>query len=136
MPNFGRWRLEAPSVSHKGRFYVLARRLQSHHRGPRQEHDRRAVSTWEALLNARGRIPLPVNLAAGRFMVGDSSRRTLCARSRHNLWIADDLRAADSFQLAAALEWCEDDPQGRIFLTADRRLREAAWSSGFDANPM
>ena len=47
-----------------------------------------------------------------------------------------DLRAADSFQLAAALEWCEDDPQGRIFLTADRRLREAAWSSGFDANPM
>src|ERR1039457_4944361 len=47
-----------------------------------------------------------------------------------------DLRAADSFQLAAALEWCEDDPQGRIFLTADRRLRDAAWSSGFDANQM
>jgi predicted nucleic acid-binding protein len=44
-----------------------------------------------------------------------------------------DLRAADSFQLAAALEWCEDDPQGRVFLTADGRLREAARSSGFDA---
>ena len=44
-----------------------------------------------------------------------------------------DLRAADAFQLAAALGWCEDAPQGRVFLTADRRLREAARSSGFDA---
>jgi len=47
-----------------------------------------------------------------------------------------DLRAADAFQLAAALEWCEDDPQCRVFLTADRRLREAARSSGFDAKQM
>jgi hypothetical protein len=44
-----------------------------------------------------------------------------------------DLRAADSLQLAAALEWCEDAPQGRIFLTTDRKLREAALLSGFDA---
>ena len=47
-----------------------------------------------------------------------------------------DLRAADSFQLAAALEWCEDAPHGRVFLTVDRRLREAACSSGFEAKPM
>ncbi len=44
-----------------------------------------------------------------------------------------DLRAADSLQLAAALEWCEDVPQGRVFLTADERLRQAALLSGFDA---
>ena len=44
-----------------------------------------------------------------------------------------DLRAGDSLQLAAALQWCEDAPQGRVFLTADRRLREAARSNGFDA---
>lgn len=44
-----------------------------------------------------------------------------------------DLRAADSFQLAAALEWCEDAPHGRVFLTADQQLREAALLSGFDA---
>ena len=44
-----------------------------------------------------------------------------------------DLRAADSLQLAAALAWCEDAPQGRVFLTADQRLREAALLSGFDA---
>jgi len=47
-----------------------------------------------------------------------------------------DLRAADSFQLAAALEWCEDDSQGRVFLTTDRKLREAALLSGFDAKPL
>jgi predicted nucleic acid-binding protein len=44
-----------------------------------------------------------------------------------------DLRAADSLQLAAALEWCEDAPQGRSFLSADGRLREAALQGGFDA---
>jgi predicted nucleic acid-binding protein len=47
-----------------------------------------------------------------------------------------DLRAADSLQLAAALEWCEHTPQGRIFLTTDQKLREAALLSGFDAKPM
>lgn len=47
-----------------------------------------------------------------------------------------DLRAADSLQLAAALEWCEDAPHGRIFLTTDQRLGEAALLSGFDAKAM
>ncbi|HSZ02802.1 MAG TPA: type II toxin-antitoxin system VapC family toxin [Terriglobales bacterium] len=44
-----------------------------------------------------------------------------------------DLRGADSLQLAAALSWCEDVPQGGVFLTADQKLREAALLSGFDA---
>ena len=44
-----------------------------------------------------------------------------------------DVRAADAFQLTAALEWCEDATQGRIFLTVDQKLREAALRSGFDA---
>ena len=47
-----------------------------------------------------------------------------------------ELRAADALQLAAALEWCEHAPQGRVFLTADQKLREAALLSGFDARPM
>ena len=46
-----------------------------------------------------------------------------------------DLRAGDAFQLAAALEWCGDTPQDKTFLTAHRRLFEAAVSSGFDAQP-
>jgi predicted nucleic acid-binding protein len=44
-----------------------------------------------------------------------------------------ELRAADALQLAAALAWCEDLPQGRVFLTADQKLQEAAMLSGFDA---
>jgi predicted nucleic acid-binding protein len=45
-----------------------------------------------------------------------------------------DLRAADAFQLAAALEWCKDTPGGEVFLTADERLLQAALLAGFDAN--
>ena len=44
-----------------------------------------------------------------------------------------DLRAADALQLAAALVWCGDVPQGRVFLTTDQKLREAALLSGFNA---
>jgi predicted nucleic acid-binding protein len=43
-----------------------------------------------------------------------------------------DLRAADSLQLAAAIEWCEHQPHGRVFLTADQRLRDAALRCGFE----
>jgi uncharacterized protein len=46
------------------------------------------------------------------------------------------LRTADSLQLAAALEWCEYAPQGRVFLAADQKLRDAALLGGFDAKPM
>ena len=49
---------------------------------------------------------------------------------------AHDLSAADALQLAAALEWCEDEPQGRIFLTLDQKLRGAALLSGFDVRMM
>jgi predicted nucleic acid-binding protein len=41
------------------------------------------------------------------------------------------LRAGDAFQLAAAMEWCEGQPTGQVFLTADRRLAEAAEQAGF-----
>jgi predicted nucleic acid-binding protein len=47
-----------------------------------------------------------------------------------------DLRAADCLQLAAALQWCEDTPDGRVFLTADQKLREAALRSGYDAEQL
>jgi hypothetical protein len=41
------------------------------------------------------------------------------------------LRAADALQLAAALEWCEGKPKGKVFLTFDQRLGEAAAQAGF-----
>jgi predicted nucleic acid-binding protein len=47
-----------------------------------------------------------------------------------------ELRAGDALQLAAALQWCEDLPAGRVFLAADQRLRAAALAAGFDAKQM
>jgi hypothetical protein len=45
------------------------------------------------------------------------------------------LRAADAFQLAAALAWCAGRPQGHGVVTFDARLRDAANREGFDALP-
>lgn len=47
-----------------------------------------------------------------------------------------DLRSADALQLAAALVWCQDVPQGRVFLTADQKLHEAAVLAGFHGKRM
>ncbi len=42
-----------------------------------------------------------------------------------------ELRAADSFQLAAALVWCHEKPAGRTFVSADQRLSKSAADAGF-----
>jgi uncharacterized protein len=41
------------------------------------------------------------------------------------------LRAADALQLAAALVWCGDHPQGRTLIAADGNLLGAAAAEGF-----
>ena len=41
------------------------------------------------------------------------------------------LKAADSLQLAAALAWCGDSPQGRPFISGDEQLLSAASQLGF-----
>ncbi len=41
------------------------------------------------------------------------------------------LRAADALQLAAALLWCRDDPEGHEFVCLDSRLSTAAAAEGF-----
>ena len=41
------------------------------------------------------------------------------------------LKAADSFQLAASLIWCDERPARRNFVCADQRLSRAARSVGF-----
>jgi predicted nucleic acid-binding protein len=45
------------------------------------------------------------------------------------------LRALDSFQLAAALVWCKEQPRGRLFVCCDVRLADAATKAGFDVLP-
>ncbi|MBM4308814.1 MAG: type II toxin-antitoxin system VapC family toxin [Deltaproteobacteria bacterium] len=45
------------------------------------------------------------------------------------------LRSADSFQLAAALLWAQESPQGFQFVCLDQNLREAAQKEGFTVIP-
>ena len=45
------------------------------------------------------------------------------------------LKAADCFQLAAVLRWCEGDTNGTGFVCLDERLRGAAEDEGFDVLP-
>lgn len=45
------------------------------------------------------------------------------------------LRAADAFQLAAALQWCRQHTPGAAFVSFDDRLREAARREGFAVLP-
>src|SRR5947209_5259649 len=42
------------------------------------------------------------------------------------------LRVLDSFQLAAALVWCKEQPRGRLFVCCDARLSDAATKVGFE----
>jgi predicted nucleic acid-binding protein len=43
------------------------------------------------------------------------------------------LKAADAQQLAAALSWCLNRPQGRAFISGDSQLLDAARQLGFQA---
>ncbi len=51
------------------------------------------------------------------------------------LLMVHPLRAADSLQLAAALVWSEDRPQGLEFISLDKNLCEAAFKEGFTVIP-
>ena len=45
------------------------------------------------------------------------------------------IRAADAFQLAAALLWCQGKAADRGFVTFDLRLRDAGYREGFHILP-
>ncbi len=51
------------------------------------------------------------------------------------LLLLHPLRAADSFQLAAALTWADKAPKGHHFVCLDNRLRDAARKEGFALMP-
>jgi len=46
------------------------------------------------------------------------------------------LRSADAFQLAAALIWAQENPQGLEIVCLDQNLREAAHKEGFTVLPL
>lgn len=45
------------------------------------------------------------------------------------------LRAADAFQLAATLLWCQGQSAGMVLVSFDTRLREAGYKEGFSLLP-
>lgn len=52
------------------------------------------------------------------------------------LLMVHPLRAADAFQLAAALQWSEGQPSNHGFVSLDARLRRAAEVEGFAILPV
>jgi len=62
-----------------------------------------------------------------REVLPDDHLRDLAAESLNNYV----LRTADALQLAAALIWCQKRPTRRNFISADRRLSQAADAAGF-----
>jgi predicted nucleic acid-binding protein len=81
-----------------------------------------------------------LNQAAARFGVKRTSWIELLP-SDHVRKIAETLpeqyglRALDSFQLAAALAWCKEQPRGRWLVCCDVRLADAATKADFDVLP-
>ncbi|HWM95131.1 MAG TPA: hypothetical protein VN493_30525 [Thermoanaerobaculia bacterium] len=53
----------------------------------------------------------------------------------HQLILKHPLRAADAFQLGAALDWCGGNTRGESFVCLDDRLRLAAALEGFRVLP-
>ncbi len=61
---------------------------------------------------------------------------TLPLRERAGRLLAGHpLRAADALQLAGALVWCDESPQGDAFVCLDERLSGAARREGFTVLP-
>ena len=56
-------------------------------------------------------------------------------RRAARLLATHSLRAGDALQLAAALVWCQENPQRERFVCLDERLREAAGAEGFWVTP-
>ena len=80
---------------------------------------------------AQARAVLRALTASWVEVATSESVRTIAAR----VLAAHALRVADSLQLAAALIWCDEDPQGTDLVSYDARLREAAIREGFGVLP-
>lgn len=93
----------------------------------RQQRDSRL--SMPALSDALRRLIALVQ--AADFVLPTTRVRDRAAR----LLAAHPLRAADALQLAAALVWCDEAPQGDHFVCLDPRLTDAARREGFTVLP-
>lgn len=88
-----------------------------------------------------GVLPVDVELKARAILAAMAAewsevQPTEAVRQRaERLLMVHALRTADAFQLAAALVWCAESPQGLEFVCLDLRLKEAAQREGFTVLP-
>jgi Predicted nucleic acid-binding protein, contains PIN domain len=94
-----------------------------------QRRHRRATIPPATLQEALGRFD-EIGRARGQVSPDEPVRRRAI-----RLLAVHGLRAADALQLAAALFWCEESPEGQQFVCLDDRLRDAARAEGFDVRP-
>ncbi len=89
----------------------------------------------EGILTVKGRQQALARLEAlrqeWREMMPSDKARSLA----EGLPDAYGLRALDSFQLAAALVWCNEKPKNRVFVCDDSKLSAAAQTVGFTVVP-
>jgi uncharacterized protein len=104
-----------------GALFECQSALERLHRSGDLVHDqKRRAQGMLSLLASGWREVLPTNSVRERALRILSSYR---------------LASADSLQLAAAVVWCEDQPEGRKFVCLDDRLRDCAAREGFVVLP-
>jgi hypothetical protein len=81
-------------------------------------------------------------VGAARKTLADLGREALVVEPLPDVWDRAErllevhpLNAADALQLSSALAWCQERPQGRVFICLDGKLREAARREGFRLLP-
>ena len=89
----------------------------------------------EGLLTARGRQQALARLEVLRQEWREMLPSDKVRRPAEGLPDAYGLRALDSFQLAAALVWCNGKPKNRVFVCDDAKLSAAAQTVGFTVIP-
>ncbi len=89
----------------------------------------------EGVLTSKGRQQAQARLEVlqqeWREMMPSDMARSLAEK----LPDAYGLRTLDSFQLAAALVWCNEKPKNRVFVCDDSKLSAAAQTVGFTVVP-
>jgi predicted nucleic acid-binding protein len=89
----------------------------------------------EGVLNTDAELKARAILSALSIEWSEVQPSELVRQRAERLLSIHPLRSADAFQLAAALIWAQENPQGHEIVCLDQNLREAAHKEGFTVIP-
>lgn len=89
----------------------------------------------EGVLSADAELKARAILSALSAEWSEVQPSELVRQRAERLLAIHSLRSADAFQLAAALIWAQENPQGLEIVCLDQTLREAAHKEGFTVLP-